>query len=93
MTNTRTIALSRPLPGGAGEIAQITLTAPRPSQLRGLSIIDLLKLDAGAMCTLLSRISEPALDPRQVDELALADFSALAVAAQGFFKLSSPTAS
>lgn len=84
MTDQKTITLSKPLKFGEGEIVTVTINPPRPSQLKGLSLIDILKLDTAAIGTLLTRVTEPGLDPGQIDDLSLADFTALAVALQGF---------
>lgn len=91
MTEPKTITLSKPLKFGDSEIVTVTINAPRPSQLRGLSLIDILKLDTNAIGQLLPRVTEPGLDPSQIDELSLADFTAMAVALQGFFSPSSAT--
>lgn len=91
MTEPKTITLSRPLKFGDGEIVTVTINPPRPSQLKGLSLIDILKMDTGAIGTLLPRITEPVLDPHQVDELSLPDFTVLAVALQDFFSPSPVT--
>jgi hypothetical protein len=80
---TKTVALFEPLKVGGKKVSEITIRQPRTGELRGLSLIDVLRLDVAAYLTLLPRITE--LDGGHLDEMALVDFNRLCVATQGFF--------
>lgn len=79
-----TVPLDTPLQRGEGQITAITLRKPRSGELRGLSLFDLMKLDATASMTLLPRISTPSLTRAEAERLDPADLFSLAAEVANF---------
>lgn len=81
-----TVTLQAPLPNPGGEaISAVTLTRPNVGALRGLKMSLLQMQDVATLCTLLPRITQPALSPSQIEALDAADFTALANEVALFF--------
>lgn len=64
-----TITLETPLKRGEQTIDAITLRKPRAGELRGLSLFELVKMDATAIMTLLPRITAPAITRAEAERL------------------------
>lgn len=80
------VTLSAPVARGEGQIAHVTLRAPRAGELRGLKLLDVMQMDVGALIRLVPRIAEPGLTEDEVAALPLADLTRLGVAVAGFFE-------
>lgn len=80
-----TIKLDEPIARGDSEISELTLRRPDAGTLRGLSMAELLKMDAAAVAELLPRISSPPLIREEIDALAPSDLFACAVEISSFF--------
>ncbi|TDL83902.1 phage tail assembly protein [Meridianimarinicoccus aquatilis] len=78
---TRTIILSCPIRRNGGDLETLTLRAPRPDDIRGLFLVDLLKMDT---TTLLPRISVDGLTGHEARQLAFADVIKLGGEVIGF---------
>lgn len=80
-----TVPLEQPLKRGEEKIESLQLRKPDAGSLRGLSMIDLVKMDTTAIAKLLPRISQPALIDAEVAELDPADLFAIGVEISDFF--------
>ena len=75
--NTVVVELDEPISRGGEMIRKITLRRPKAGALRGLNLIDVAHLDVSALVKLLPRISEPVLTEYDVNNMELADLTAL----------------
>ncbi len=83
---TDPITLSQPITRKNAEpITTVTLRKPDVGTLRGLKLMEVMRMDVSTHCTLLPRITEPALLPDEVATLDVADFTSLVTGALGFF--------
>lgn len=80
-----TITLETAIKRGEKDITSIELRKPNSGALRGVKITDVITLDVTTIQTLIPRISEPALTKAEVDQLDLADLTAIGVEIAGFF--------
>lgn len=92
MTNTQspindenTITLDAPIKRGESAIETITLRKPNAGELRGINLAEILQLNAGALLTLLPRITAPSLTPPECAQLDPADLIELGTKVAGFF--------
>lgn len=86
VTKLNTVTLSAPVRIDGQAVTEITLRKPMTGELRGLSMIDILRMDVNAMIRLLPRISQPPLSERQLaNEIAPEDFTDLASRTVLFF--------
>ncbi|MGR3199464.1 MAG: phage tail assembly protein [Paracoccus sp. (in: a-proteobacteria)] len=69
----------------ADPIAAVVLRKPDVGTLRGLKLMELMRMDVATHCTLLPRITEPALTPDEIEDLDVADFTSLVTGTLGFF--------
>jgi hypothetical protein len=72
------IILETPITRGEQTITEIQLRKPQSGELRGVSLVDLLQMEVSALCTVLPRITTPALTPHDVGQLDPADLLQLA---------------
>ncbi|MFV1933643.1 phage tail assembly protein [Phaeobacter gallaeciensis] len=80
------VTLSSPITIDGEKVTEITLRRPSPGELRGLSMVDILRMEVDAMFKLLPRITQPPLSPLQLSsELAPEDFTELATKTLLFF--------
>ncbi len=82
--NTETVQLDTPIQRSAGAVETIVVRKPNAGALRGISLAELLQLNASAIATVLPRITEPTLLKHEVDALDPADLVALGTAVAGF---------
>ena len=82
---TATITLEEPIVRGDKEIGEIALRRPDAGALRGLSLMDLVRMDNDAVASVLPRISSPPLIDAEVAQLSPADRFACAVEIASFF--------
>lgn len=81
---TVTVPLDEPVVRGDQKISSVELQRPMGAALLGLSMRDIMDLDAGTMHRLLPRITIPQLTTPEVMGLDPADLFALSVEASGF---------
>lgn len=78
VTKLNAVTLSTPVKIDGKEVKEITLRKPATSELRGLSMVDILRMDVNAMIKLLPRITQPPLSEYQVaKEVEPEDFTEL----------------
>ncbi|CAJ0704002.1 phage tail assembly protein [Ralstonia holmesii] len=81
---TTTITLDTPLKRGEQDVAVITVRKPGSGELRGVSLMDLMRMDVTALHTVLPRITTPTLTTADVSKLDPADLVKLASEVTGF---------
>lgn len=81
---TATVTLDEPLQRGDDRISSIDLRRPKAGELRGLSMVDLVKLEIDALQQLLPRITTPTLSAHEIAELSPGDMFQLATEVAGF---------
>lgn len=84
MTENATVTLNAPIQRGENAIEDVRLRRPRAGELRGLNLVDLIQMEAGAVITLLPRITDPGLTEAEVSGLEAGDFINLAQEIVGF---------
>ena len=82
---TAKITLEAPIERGADKITEVALRRPGAGELRGLSLMDLVRMETTAVSAVLPRISMPPLIDSEVAGLDPADFFACAVEISSFF--------
>lgn len=80
-----TVTLDEPIVRGDQKITSVTVRKPAAGELRGISLADLLKLDVGALHTVLPRITAPTLTTQDVAQMDVADLAQLGSEVVGFF--------
>lgn len=81
-----TVDLDVPIVRGETKIDMVQLRRPMGGALRGLSMMDLIKMDYAAIRTLVPRISDPVLSEQDFDrQLDAADILKLSSECAGFF--------
>lgn len=78
------VTLDTPLKRGEQTIGIIELRKPNSGELRGLSMVDLVKLEIDALSKLLPRITNPRLIEAEVHQLDPSDMFQLATEVAGF---------
>ncbi|WP_157946781.1 phage tail assembly protein [Thalassobius sp. I31.1] len=73
-----TVTLNDPVTVDGNPVSEITLRKPTSGELRGLSLVDILRMETTAMLNLLPRITQPPLNAAQLGALDPADFTDLA---------------
>ena len=81
---TATITLDTPIKRGDQELTTITVRKPGSGELRGVSLMDLMRMDVTALHTVLPRITAPTLTAADVSKLDPADLVQLASEVTGF---------
>lgn len=81
---TTTITLDTPIKRGEQDIAVIMVRKPGSGELRGVSLMDLMRMDVTALHTVLPRITAPTLTTADVSKLDPADLVKLASEVTGF---------
>ncbi len=69
----------------ASPITTVTLRKPLAGELRGLKLMEVMRMDVASHIMLLPRITEPALMPDELDQMDPADFMSLVAGVMGFF--------
>lgn len=80
-----TVELEEPIERGDEKITTLTLRRPDSGSLRGLSLLDCVKMETAAIATLVPRISSPPLIAEEVAQLDPADLFACGEKIAGFF--------
>lgn len=81
---TTDITLDQPLQRGEQTIKTIQVRKPGSGELRGCSLIDLMRMDVSALHLVLPRITTPTLTQHDVGRLDPADLTQLGTAVAGF---------
>lgn len=81
---TRTVPMQPAIQRGDKQIDSVELRCPNAGELRGLSLFDLMRLDAASLCSLIPRISSPALTKEEMATLHPANLVNLGTAVTGF---------
>jgi hypothetical protein len=79
------ITLDEPLTRGADTNRTVTLRRPKFRDLTGISMAAVLQLEPAGLRALLPRITEPTLNPADLDGMSVADVLQLGTAAAAFF--------
>jgi hypothetical protein len=73
------VVLDTPIQRGKETITQVTLRKPQSGSLRGTRLQALMDMDVNAMMVVLPRISVPALQSHEINEMDPADLLLLSV--------------
>lgn len=79
-----TVDLDTPIQRGNEKITRITVRKPGSGELRGCSLIDLMRMEVTALHTVLPRITTPTLTQHDVSSLDPADLTQLATKVSNF---------
>lgn len=83
---TQTVTLSNAIEIDGQKVTEITLRKPKAGELRGLSMVDILRMDVSTMFRLLPRITMPPVSDIQLSsEIETDDFTAMAAKTLIFF--------
>ena len=82
---TTSITLEKPLTRGSTEVAEVVVRRPVSGELRGLSMLDLMRMEIDAVNKVLPRITLPTLTAFEVSQLDPADTAQFAMAIADFF--------
>lgn len=85
ISKMNSVTLSEPVTIDGNAVTQIDLRKPRAGEMRGMTLTDILRMDAMTMIKLLPRISTPPLNETQVANMDAADFTELATKTVLFF--------
>lgn len=83
-TNTVDIDLDQPIKRGEQTISRIQVRKPGSGELRGCSLMDLMRMDVTALHTVLPRITTPTLTQHDVSRLDPADLTQLGTVVTNF---------
>lgn len=81
---SRTVVLETPIKHGEQEILTVLVRKPKGGELRGVSLVNLLNMDYGALEIVLPRITNPALTKQDVIAMDPSDLVQLATEVCGF---------
>lgn len=84
LADDNTVALDTPIRRGTTTIDSITLRKPSSGELRGVSLVELLKMDVASIMKVLPRISAPSLTAVEVSGMDPADLLELGSKISGF---------
>ena len=79
------VTLKKPVQHGDNQISSVIVREPTESTLRGLSLIDVLKLESQALTVIIPRVTTPTLHANHTAALSAADRLKLGLAIQSFF--------
>ncbi len=80
----KTITLDTPVNRGAEQITSVTITKPQAGTLRGIRLQALMDMDVNCLMTLLPRVTQPSLQPHEINALDPADLLSLSVEVVSF---------
>ncbi len=84
LADDNTVTLDTPIRRGTTTIDSITLRKPSSGELRGVSLVELLKMDVASIMKVLPRISAPSLTAVEVSGMDPADLLELGSKISGF---------
>lgn len=82
--NTSIVTLNHPLTRGDQTITAVTVRKPNSGALRGVSILELVRMQTESVMTILPRVTEPALIEAEVNELDPSDLLQFGIEVAGF---------
>lgn len=80
-----TVTLAQAIRRGETRIDRVMLRKPKASELRGLSLRDILTSEVSTIIEILPRISDPILTRDEVEDLGADDLAEFGGALRGFF--------
>jgi hypothetical protein len=80
-----TVDLEEPIERADGKIEKLQLRKPSSGELRGVSMLDLVKMETSAVMAVLPRVTMPPLIDAEVAKLDPADLFACGVEISNFF--------
>jgi hypothetical protein len=81
---TETITLETPITRGEQVITKVELRKPFAGELRGVSLMDLMRMEVQTSITLLPRITNPSLTAHDVEGMDPVDLLQMATTVTGF---------
>lgn len=87
---TLSVTLQNPIIRDGKPVSEIELTAPTGAHLRGVSLLDLLRLDTSAVVEVVPRISQPRLTKQEISSMSAPDLVDLASATASFLTRAEP---
>lgn len=87
MTQAKTVIVKLPVAQkiGGKQVKEITLRKPMAGELRGLNMLDLVRMDVNAIGTVLPRISDPLISADDFSTLETENLMELSQEVAGFF--------
>lgn len=82
--NVKTATLEKPIRRGEMEIVEIQIRKPNVGTLRNLSLQDVLKWEVNAVNTVLTRVTQPALNMAELNAMDVSDYTILTVELTNF---------
>lgn len=79
------ITLAEPIRRGDETIASVVVRKPDVGALRGMKMVELMRMDVTSYCVLLPRITVPALLPNEIEALDVSDLVSLMKETTVFF--------
>ncbi len=83
-TNVKTATLENPIIRGELSILEVQIRKPNVGTLRNLSLQDVLKWDINAVNTVLTRVTQPALNVAELNAMDVSDYTTLTVELTSF---------
>lgn len=80
-----TVTLEQPIKREGGDVTEVKLRKPNAGELRGLSLVDVVKLEIDAVIKLVPRISLPFVAEQELHQLSPADLFAISTEIANFF--------
>lgn len=84
MSESTDITLSSPLQRGGKDVHHITLHKPKAGALRGVSLRELLDMNADAINTVVPRVSDPKITPQEMQSMEPCDLLKMGAVLAGF---------
>ncbi|MGR3976421.1 phage tail assembly protein [Acinetobacter sp. 1207_04] len=82
--NVKTAILENPIKRGDIQITEIQIRKPNVGTLRNLSLQDVLKWEINAVNTVLTRVTQPALNVAELNAMDVSDYTTLTVELTSF---------
>ena len=82
--NVKTAILENPIKRGDIQITEIQIRKPNVGTLRNLSLQDVLKWEINAVNTVLTRVTQPALNVSELNAMDVSDYTTLTVELTSF---------
>lgn len=81
---TTTVTLETPIKRGEHSIGEVAVRKPAAGELRGCSLVDLMRMEVTALHTVLPRITTPTLTQHDISQMDPADLTQLATTVSNF---------
>lgn len=83
-TEFKTLDLEQPVVRGEQTIDKVSIRRPTAGEMRGVSLLDLSRMESTAISELIPRLTVPPLTKPEVNAMSLVDFMAIGVEIAGF---------